>query len=95
MAKKLERLTEKGRFSLFVQKAVADFDRQRAGARWSSSDLDEIAKSAAIQQGLSYDGIEVDTAIVKAIRVMADTTKSHEEGLQALDAAWQAYSKHG
>lgn len=91
---KLQRLNSKGLFSLDVQKAVADYDRQRGTARWKEAELDEIAKNAAIQHGLSYDGSEVDPAIVKAIRVMANTKLPMSDGTKALDEAWAAYSKH-
>lgn len=94
MAKKLEKMTDKHRVLLALEKAVTDYDRSRGDARWSSKELDEIAKSAAIQQGLSYDGADVDPAIVLAIRITADTKRTYVEQKQAREDAWKAYSAH-
>lgn len=92
--KKPERITEKSSFSLAVQRAVADYDRSRNGGRWDKKELEEIAKSAAVAEGLSYDGYQVDPGIVKAIRAMANIKLPKACGIKALDDAWVAYSKY-
>lgn len=92
--KKLEKMTERHRFLLAIEKAVTDYDRSRADARWTPAELDEIAKSAAIQHSLSYDGADIDPAIVRAIRITADTKKTYVEQKKAREDAWKAYSAH-
>lgn len=91
---KLQKLTDKHRFLLQVQKAVADYDRQLGGERYSDPNLDDVARSAAIQFGLSYDGANVDPAIVAAIRITSDAKNSEDAQKKARDDAWEAYRKH-
>jgi hypothetical protein len=91
---KLPKLTDKHRFLLAIQKAVTDYDRSRGGANWTPAQLDEVAKSAAIQYGLSYDGDEVDPLIVMAIRTTANPKNSEVEQKRARDDAWTKYSAH-
>lgn len=96
IARKLEKLTDKHRFLLQIQNAVADYDRQRGkkSEKWSDSDLKKAAQSAAVQRGLSYEGGEVDDAIVKAIRITADPKNTEAEQKKARDDAWIKYSTH-
>lgn len=89
----VKKFTEQGPFSFAVQRAVTDYDRSRGTVKWTQAELDEIARSSAISQELSYDGNEVDPAIVKAIRAMADINLSMDAASQALDDAWKAYRK--
>lgn len=91
--KKPEKFTEKDAFSRAIDRAVGDFDRLRKGGRWDKGELDEIARSASVEE-LSYDGFQVDPAIVKAIRAGADGTLPKAYREKAVDDAWKAYSKY-
>ena len=91
---KPERFTEKEAFSRAIERAVADYDRSRNGGRWDKGELEEIARSSAIAEDLSYDGFQVDPAIVRVIRSMADTKLPKAYREKTLDDAWKAYSKY-
>ena len=88
------RFTEKEAFSRAVERAVADYDRSRNGGRWEKSELEEIARSSAIAEDLSYDGFQVDPAVVKAICASADAKLPKAYRAKALDDAWKAYGKY-
>lgn len=91
---KPEKFTKQEDFSRAVERAAADYDRLRADAEWTKDDLAEIAKSSAIDEGLSYDGFQVDPAVAKAICDMADAKLPKSDGMKALDDAWKQYSKY-
>jgi hypothetical protein len=89
---KLQKLTDKHRFLLAIEKAAASYERMRGDAQWKQDQLDELARSAAIDPELSYDGFEVDPAIVTAIRFTADPKRTPEEQKRAREDAWTKYS---
>jgi hypothetical protein len=88
------KFTKQEDFSRAVERAVADYDRSRNGGRWDKNELEEIARSSAIAEGLSYDGFQVDPGIVKAIRAIANTKLPKAYCAKALDDAWKEYSKY-
>ena len=93
------KITDQHLFSVTMQRARADYVRQITDSsgdkpKWRGGDVDEVAKSAAIQVGLDYSNGEVDQEIVKAIRILADTTKRDGEGFDAIADAWDAYRLH-
>ena len=92
--KKLERIGEKGLFCLAIEKAVEDYKRSCGAAEWGPGELLELARSAAIAKGLSYDGFEVDDSVARAIVAMASISRPFDQGLAAVEAAWDAYRKH-
>jgi hypothetical protein len=92
--RKPERFTQKDAFSRAIERAVADYDRSRNGGRWEKSELEEIARSSAIAENLSYDGYQVDPAIVKAILAMSDPKLPKPYRAHTLDSAWKEYGKY-
>ncbi len=99
----MARITDKKVFMKILKRnAVRDYIRQisdphaaeGAKLKWRGGDLDEVARSAAIQVGLAYSGNEVDERIVEAIRTNADPKKSAMGKDEAVEDAWEAYRLH-
>ncbi len=92
--KKPEKISEKSAFAQAIERAVADYDRSRNGGRWDKAEMEEIARSSAIAEGLSYDGYQVDPCIVTAILSVADTRLHQAYRASVIETAWKAYSKY-